>query len=247
VTNFLTTEQLADLMKISEICQAMDADLVVIGATAILIHLGELGRLTRDIDLTVALDLDDFQSLSEALQSAGWRRMPKQEHRWVTPAQTTIDLLPAGPSLRAAGKIIWPESEFEMSLAGFDEVFRASAPVQLGQTASIRVASLPVVTLLKIVVYMEAPYRRAKDLQDIRLLLDRYEHSSDRLFSDEVFDAELSDFSLANAFLLGRDIGSLVSSHDLPLVERFIDGVLMHQDAVGLSGQLRTFARGLHS
>jgi hypothetical protein len=40
MANFLTTEQLADLMQINAICQTMDADLVVIGATAILIQLG---------------------------------------------------------------------------------------------------------------------------------------------------------------------------------------------------------------
>ena len=59
MTRFFTTEQLADLIQINGICQAMGAELVVIGATAIMVQLGDLGRLTRDIDLTVALDLDD--------------------------------------------------------------------------------------------------------------------------------------------------------------------------------------------
>ena len=72
MTNFLTTEQLADLMRINGICQTMHADLVVIGATAILIQLADLGRLTRDIDLTVALDLDDFRVLSDVLEAAGF-------------------------------------------------------------------------------------------------------------------------------------------------------------------------------
>jgi predicted nucleotidyltransferase len=88
---------------------------------------------------------------------------------------------------------------------------------------------LAIVTLLRIVAYTDAPRPRAKDLQDIRLLLRRYLHNSDELFSDAVFDAELPDISLANAFLLGRDIGRSTSSQDTPLVERFID-VLMDQD-----------------
>jgi hypothetical protein len=71
VTNFLTTEQLADLMQINAICQTMQADLVVIAATEILIQLGNLGRLTRDIDVAIALDPDDFRSLSGVLESAG--------------------------------------------------------------------------------------------------------------------------------------------------------------------------------
>jgi predicted nucleotidyltransferase len=225
VTDFLTSEQIADLSKIKEICDRMHADLVIIGATAILIHLRDLGRLTRDIDLTVALDLDDFRSLTQALDAEGWRSAAKLEQRWITPAQTIIDLLPAGPGLRRAGRIVWPESEFEMSLAGFEYVFPQSVPVERGQESSIRVASLPVVAL-KIVAYMEAPHRRAKDLQDLRPLLRRYEHDSDRLFSDDVFDAELPDFGLANAFLLGLDLGRLVSEQDIDYVERFIERFL---------------------
>ncbi len=237
-------------MQISRICQTMGADPVVIGATAIMVQLGDLGRLTRDIDLTVALDLDDFRSLSIALESAGWQRMAKQEHRWTTQTDTIIDLLPAGPRLRAAGKIIWPESEFEMSLAGFEHVFQSSVLTQLRPGAAIRVAPLPVVMLLKIVAYMDAPYRRAKDLQDIRLMLRRYLHDSDELFSDAVFDAELPDFSLANAFLLGRDVGRLMNSQDTPVIERFIEHVLVHQSlatdsGVDLDAPIQAFAEGL--
>lgn len=252
MTNFFTTEQLADLMQINGICQAMGAELVAIGATAIMVQLGDLGRLTRDIDLTVALDLDDFRSLSIGLESADWQRMAKQEHRWITPMRAIIDLLPAGPRLRAAGKIVWPESEFEMSLAGFEHVFQASVVMQLGPGAALRIASLPAVMLLKIVAYMDAPYQRAKDLQDIRLILRRYLHDSDELFSDAVFDAELPDFSLANAFLLGRDVGRLAEFHDTPLIEKFIDRVLAHQDSaadsgVDLGSQLEAFAKGLRA
>ena len=252
MTSFFTAEQLADLMQINGICQAMGADLVIIGATAIMVQLGDLGRLTRDIDLTVALDLDNVRSLSTELGSANWQRMTKPEHRWVTPTGTIIDLLPAGPRLRAAGKIIWPESEFEMSLAGFEHVFQDSMVTQLGPGAAIRVASLPAVTLVKIVAYMDAPYRRAKDVRDIRLMLRRYLHDSDELFSDEVFDAELPDFSLANAFLLGRDVGRLAGFHDTPVIEKFIDRVLASRDSaadsgVDLESQLEAFAHGLRA
>lgn len=250
MTSFFTTEQLTDLIQINGICQTMGADLVVIGAAAIMIQLGDLGRLTRDIDLTVALDLDDFRGLSIALESAGWQRIAKLEHSWTTQSDTIIDLLPAGPRLRAAGKIIWPESEFEMGLAGFEHVFPSSVLTQLGPGAALRVASVPAVMLLKIMAYMDAPYRRAKDLQDIRLILRRYLHDSDELFSDAVFDAELPDFSLANAFLLGRDLGRLLEFHDTPVIEKFIDRVLSHQDSaadsgVDLGSQLGAFAQGL--
>ena len=92
-----------------------------------------------------------------------------------------------------------------MSLAGFDHVFTSAVEMPLAEGLSIRVARPVVTVLLKIIAYMEDPHRRSKDLQDIRVVLARYEADTDRLFSDAVFDAELPDFEGANAFLLGLD------------------------------------------
>ena len=79
--------------------------------------------------------------------------------------------------------------------------------------------SPPIITaLLKIIAYVDDPYRRAKDLQDIRIVLRRYEQESDRLFSDAVFDAELPDFEFANAFLLGLDMRALATGDDARFV-----------------------------
>ena len=110
MTSFFTTERLADLMQINGTCQTMGADLVVIGATAIMVQLGDLGRLTRDIDLTVALDLDNFRSLSLELELEDWQRIAKQEHRWITPTGTIIDLLPAGPACGPRAKSSGPRA-----------------------------------------------------------------------------------------------------------------------------------------
>ena len=92
-----------------------------------------------------------------------------------------------------------------MSLAGFDHVFTRAVEVNLPGGIAIRVAPPIVTALLKIIAWVDAPYQRAKDLQDIRIVLRRYERDSGRLFSEDVFDAELPDFEFANAFLLGLD------------------------------------------
>ena len=55
MNDVLTPDQIADLAGISQICGELGADLVVIGATSLLILMGDLGRFTRDVDLTVAL------------------------------------------------------------------------------------------------------------------------------------------------------------------------------------------------
>ena len=71
MSEVLTSDQIADLAGISQICNELGADLVVIGATSLLLHMGDLGRFTRDVDLTVALDLDEFESLTSRLTAIG--------------------------------------------------------------------------------------------------------------------------------------------------------------------------------
>ena len=248
-----TPNQIADLTAIGEICAELEADLVLIGAMSLLVSMGDIGRFTRDVDLTVALDLDQFERLSERLIEAGWTRAPRLEHRWTAPRQTIVDLLPAGPKLRDAGSILWPSSQFAMSLTGFEHVFTNAVDLPLRKGAPIRVASPSVTILLKIIAYTDDPYRRAKDLDDIRLVLGRYEAETDRLFSDAVFDADLPDFSEANAFLLGLDLRALATKDDAAYIDRFLVHFLSRDEgeidpddfaARVFRGRLHAFKRG---
>ena len=157
--------------------------------------------------------------------------------------------------LRRSGSIIWPASQFKMSLAGFDHVFASAVEVNLPGGMTLRVAPPLVTTLLKIIAWVDDPYRRAKDLQDIRIVLRCYEQDSDRLFSDAVFDAELLDFEFANAFLLGLDMRALAISEDARYVDQFL-GRLLVQDGEGrfddesdfgmksFRGQINAFRKG---
>ena len=225
-----TRDQMADLMAINEICAELEAALVLIGAMSLIVSMDDIGRFTRDVDLTVALDLDEFALLTDRLTAAGWTRAPRLEHRWIAPRKTIVDLLPAGPKLRSAGSIEWPLSQFAMSLAGFDHVFANAVDLPLTNGAHIRVAPPSVTVLLKMIAYTEDPHRRAKDLADIRRVLGRYEADSDRLFSDAVFDAELPDFSEANAFLLGVDLRALATQDEAAYIERFLGHFLLQDE-----------------
>jgi predicted nucleotidyltransferase len=222
MNDILAPNQIADLAQITQICEEMGADLVVIGATSLLILMGDLGHFTRDVDLTVALDFDGFERLTTLLTAIGWTPVPKLERRWIAPRRTIIDLLPAGAELRRSGSITWPVSRFKMILAGFDHVFKLAVHVCLPGGVTVRVAPPVVSTLLKIIAWVDDPYRRAKDLQDIRIVLRRYEQRSDRLFSDAAFDAALPDFEFANAFLLGLDMRALATGEDARFVGQFL-------------------------
>ena len=107
-----------------------------------------------------------------------------------------------------------------MDLTGFEHVFKNAVVVDVSEDLSVKVIPLTVLMLLKIVAYLENPYRRAKDGRHIAILLESYA-SRDRRFSDEVVKAGIS-FAHAGAFLLGVDSGSLCDEKEAAAVRNFI-------------------------
>ena len=212
---------MTDVAQLHVVAESFAAAVTIIGAAALLCFI-DLGRFTRDVDLVVALDLEDFAVFSTQLKTRGWTQEPGREHRWRGPSGSLIDLMPAGPNLRAAKRIVWPESQFAMSLVGFEHVFARSVLISFAPDVRFKVAPPPVVALLKMVAHMEDPYRRRKDLDDLKVLLSYYEAGSDRIFSDEVFAAELEDLEHANAFLLGTDVGAIATDEDAEIVHSFL-------------------------
>jgi predicted nucleotidyltransferase len=70
----------------------------------------------------LAVDIDEFGSLTDRLQAAGWASDPKREERWVTKTGARIDLLPIGEQARRTGYVTWPKAEMRMSVVGFEHV-----------------------------------------------------------------------------------------------------------------------------
>jgi len=221
----LTDNQIADLRVLQSHCRALDAELVVIGAIAYQVHFPAESRHTGDIDFAVALDLDEFAELERRLLADGWVQFANREHRWRSAQGTILDLIPAGPKLREAKQITWPISQFTMSPIGFDHVFATAQPVRFAPDLTLKVISRTALMLLKIVAFMDDPQRRAKDLDDIRGLLVQYEADSDRVFSDVVLDAALTDYGLAPAFLMGIDLRALCRDDEVIVVHAFLDAM----------------------
>src|SRR5579859_7663813 len=115
----LRRTQIEDLQELQAVCKRRGADLAIIGAIAYRIFVDDADRETRDVDLAVALDLEEMAAFLRLLEALGWQRDARNEQRWQTRRGSWIDLLPAGPALRAQGKLVWPESGHEMSLVGF--------------------------------------------------------------------------------------------------------------------------------
>ncbi len=109
-----------------------------------------------------------------------------------------------------------------MSLVGFEHVFTRALPFSFADGVHYRVAPPPVIALLKIIAFMEDQNGRKKDLFDLTELFRRYEAASDRIFSDDVFAAELEEIDYANAFLLGMDVGAIVADEEAGILRAFL-------------------------
>jgi predicted nucleotidyltransferase len=142
-------------------------ELVLVGAVALGNHL-PLQRTTADIDLALLVSPADIVPL---LTTLGWRRDEHMRQRWYGPAHFRADIIPATRELVATGTVQIDEGA-TMSLVGFDLAFEHAVAADLpGTSASVRVASLPAILVLKMVAWLDRPSERTKDLGDIAAVL----------------------------------------------------------------------------
>jgi predicted nucleotidyltransferase len=239
----LTKDQIEDIREIRDLCGEFKADFVIIGAIAYKLYFPDEDRFTADIDATIALDLDKFWDVARRLEELDWKQDAAQEQRWRGRRGSYFDILPAGSELRQAKQVVWPKSQFAMSLVGFDHVFARAVSHRIAPDFFVKTIPPVVLTLTKIVSFMDDPQRRSKDLTDIRSLLDRYEEGADRIFEDVVFEARLPDIGLANAFLLGLDLAEICSPDEFAIVQRFVYRLQDQEDP--FASKVAAFKRGL--
>lgn len=193
-----------------------DAEIAIIGATALAFHLDMTWRTSVDLDLVIAVSAVDL----DPSRLPGWRRHPKLEHSWKTDQGALIDLVPAPRDALDAGELVWPASGHRMNLTGIRQGLQSSK-VQLTPDISIAVASVPAIALMKMSAVVDRPYERVKDLKDIAHILNEYPSlDDDGLFSDEVRARRL-EFGPARAFVLGLRLREIVDERDREVVIAF--------------------------
>jgi predicted nucleotidyltransferase len=231
----------AELDALRHITQALaGVDVVLIGAAA----LGEFGhcqwRATFDLDLTVALDQDEFPGPLAKIPQL--RRDERIEHRWYAQS-VQLDIIPAGPALRAQGQIHWRNRT--MTLAGLHLAFEHAVRRTLAPKLLLRVAPPPIVAILKMISYCERPADRERDLGDIAELLERYVgNDDDRRFDDRVMAANLL-WEDVSAHELGVDVARVITEAERPMLDQFLR-LARGGDAIGTLARLMrvtSFAR----
>jgi predicted nucleotidyltransferase len=223
------------LRALHPIARDADCPYFVAGAAArdvILVNIHGLrpGRATRDIDFGIAVEnWDRFASLKEHLVATGDFTTDRRALQRLTYSDqptgvsVPVDLIPFGGVTTAADAIEWPPSrDTVMNVAGFKEALASSIPIQIEDDLIVRVASIPGLTILKLVAWSERGRETDKDAADIYRLLADYADAgnTDRLYDQEMDLLESAgfDMQLAGAELLGRDTARLSSPSALALI-----------------------------
>ena len=107
--------------------------------------------------------------------------------------------------------IAWPPArDVVLNVAGFEEAWASSLPVEIEDGFTVRVASVPGLTLLKLIAWADRGVQTNKDATDLYRLLATYAEAGnlDRLYDHELalLEAVEFDLELAGAELLGRDV-----------------------------------------
>lgn len=222
---------------VQDVCRAAEnlkLDIVLVGALMAELT-PEIGsdyprfRRTNDADFGVYMrGWPTYKKLREELIRRKFNPDSRIEHR-LRRGTAMVDLIPYGPQIAPEGKLAWPESEFEMTVVGFDEVCAAARKVSLGGGVSVPVITVPGFVLLKIVAYLErkaqgdAKYR--DDAGDIEYWLRNYAGGTEdgrRFDLAEEQGPTHADYESAGAVLLGMEVSALASPAAATYVHRFL-------------------------
>jgi predicted nucleotidyltransferase len=194
---------------------------VLIGAAALGCHMAMTWRRTDDIDLTVVAEVTTTAS---ELRELGFRRHPKLEHRWFSPSEVALDVLPVTREDIARRTLTWPDSGFVMNLGSFDLLFAHTNKLALDDAHELAVATVPVIVILKMHSWLDRPHDRSRDLQDIGYIMSEYlDDDAERRWNDVRLEG--TEFDEQGALALGLDIAQIAERHHRDVIERFLGNV----------------------
>ena len=223
------------LEAVAEACGRVEADFFLIGALArdvLLEHIygTEVPLTTGDVDVAVAVgSWQAYEDLRRRLaEEHGFERRPEKQ-RLRSPEGTPLDLVPFGGVEEEGGKARFPpEGNPELTVLGFEAAWEAALPVRFGEGpvgegsgdrgTVLRVASLEGLALLKLLSWNERPRERARDAQDLCLLLQHFYDARRALVTErhaDLFDTDSFSKPKASARALGRELARLLRDRAL--------------------------------
>lgn len=243
--NLLTRPQVNVLIQISQACSHADDGFLLIGAFARdlilkVVHDLDPPRATTDIDFAICTsDWESYERTIESLENDHGFSRTRSIHRYTSPENVIVDLIPFGGIEAPIGEVSFPPKGDEvLSTIGFTEAYQGALTFSLEEDGpSFRVASLPGICLLKLRSWSDQPYQREKDVDDIAYFIRNYFDlvDSEELYSRHGDQMQRDDFdqTLVGARILGRHVGLLLQDTDVSLT---INSILDKIIAAGIEG-----------
>lgn len=177
-----------------------------------------LHRTTTDWDFGVRVaDWTVFQHFRQRLleQSDPFTAGRHQHELNHKASGIRIDLVPFG-GLENDGRILWPDTAFEMTVFGFSDALANAVAVELAPDVKLPVASVPLLVALKFFAFADRKNETNRDLFDLWHVMRNYVVDGRE---SEPFDPPLSEvvddqfeWDHVGSLLLGYDVGR--ASHE---------------------------------
>ena len=222
---------------LERVAAPLGCDYFVIGATArdITLHHAyevDVSRMTQDVDFSFMVsDWDAFTNLRANLIGGGAfaEREGGAIHRLRhVGTGLPIDLVPFGGIERPDRTIAWPpEHAVLFDCFGLREALATAVMTRLPDDASLRVASVPALAILKLTAWRDRKRTHpGRDAGDLFLYMRHYITCGniERLASSHVDlleDPEF-DYEPAGARLLGRDIHAMLESESVEILQAIL-------------------------
>ncbi|NJL83657.1 MAG: hypothetical protein HC890_13160 [Chloroflexaceae bacterium] len=249
-------QALADLAAIIE---SLDLTVLLVGAGARFLifdlRFKVEGRGTKDWDVAIPLESwQDYQTLCETLVAGNSPCFKTTEilHRFEHVAtQITVDIVPFGKIGEPSQEIVWPCSGNLMNVLGFSEAMSQAESVQLSDDFAIRVVNISSFIVLKVFAWGDRGERTNKDLEDIELILARYE-DDERAYEELSQQLASGEINLLDAsiYLLGQDIGRKFQQNTLLKLNELLERLIQKYDGdevKSLGYNLKILQRGIQS
>jgi len=222
------------LRAVSSISQELGISCFVIGATArdLILSYGyniKTNRATKDVDIGVAVaDWNSYERLRKAFLQSGNFIETRIEQRviWNTEVKIVLDIVPFGEIESPKGQVAFPpDGAFVMTTHGFSEAEKYTIEVILTDDLTVKVVSLAGLGLLKLVSWVDRPYERERDAQDLWFVIKNYLNAGneERLFAKNNPHLDLLenfDVELTGARLFGRDVAELLTDETRKILQK---------------------------
>ena len=172
---------------------------------------------------------EDDEPASILAASTRWEQREGFAVRWLHVTRGwQIDVLPFRPG---------DESDLQLptgralSRVGMGHLHTVAHSVE-GLPAHVQCAPVFAIALLKMNAWVNDPFRRKKDLPDVRQILKHYEAYTDRLFDEWADHVAIEDCDTEQfgAYLLGRDMAGIASTLAADAVRSFVRRNLVAPD-----------------